>query len=61
MTARMRTYEPERDFIRIRDFLNATYTAFPDPCNWALERWNYARYFIAPMIGAYGRNMTCSS
>ncbi|MEE8592512.1 MAG: GNAT family N-acetyltransferase [Candidatus Bipolaricaulota bacterium] len=50
----MRIHEPDRDFIRIRDFLNETYSAFPNPYNWGLERWNYARYFVAPFIGAYG-------
>ncbi len=56
MTASRRTYEPDRDFIRIRDFLNETYAAFPGPFNWGLERWNYARYFVAPMLGAYGED-----
>jgi GNAT superfamily N-acetyltransferase len=54
MTASMRTYHPETDFIRVRDFLKATYAKFPFPCNWGIERWNYARYFVAPMLGAYG-------
>lgn len=54
MTARVRTYEPDRDFLRVRDFLNATYAAFPMPYNWGLERWNYARYFVAPMLGSEG-------
>jgi len=54
MTARSRIYNPDRDFLRIRDFLNQTYAAFPGPYNWGLERWNYARYFVAPMLGAYG-------
>jgi len=54
MTARMRIYEPERHFLRVRNFLNETYCAFPHPCNWGLERWNYARYFVAPMLGAEG-------
>jgi len=54
MTARIRAYEPDRDFLRVRDFLNRTYAAFPLPVNWGLERWNYARYFVAPMLGAYG-------
>jgi mycothiol synthase len=54
MTARMRTYEPNRDFLRVRDFLNDTYLRFRHPYNWGLERWNYARYFVAPMLGAYG-------
>ena len=50
----MRSYQHNRDFPRIRDFLNETYSAFPMPYNWGLERWNYARYFVAPMLGAYG-------
>jgi len=54
MTARMRIYEPERHFLRVRNFLNETYCAFPYPYNWGMERWNYARYFISPMVGAYG-------
>lgn len=49
-------YNPEKDFLRIRDFLNSTYCAFDAPVNWGLERWNYARYFIAPMLGAFGLN-----
>jgi len=57
MTARMRSYEPDRDFIRVRDFLNDTYCAFPYPYNWGLERWNYARYFVAPMLGSYGTDV----
>jgi predicted N-acetyltransferase YhbS len=54
MTTRTKTYDPENDFLRVRDFLKATYAQFPFPCNWGLERWNYARYFVAPMLGAYG-------
>lgn len=54
MKTKFRKYNPEWDFIRIRDFLNATYCTFDAPVNWGLERWNYARYFIAPMLGAYG-------
>lgn len=50
----MRSYEPDRDFIRVRDLLNETYTSFPHPYNWGMERWNYARYFVAPMLGSYG-------
>jgi predicted N-acetyltransferase YhbS len=49
-----RKYNPARDFIRIRDFLIDTYTAFDAPVNWGIERWNYARYFVAPMLGSYG-------
>jgi GNAT superfamily N-acetyltransferase len=50
----MKRYNPGRDFLRVRDFLNETYTHFSSPYNWGLERWNYARYFVAPMLGAYG-------
>jgi predicted N-acetyltransferase YhbS len=54
MSATMRPYQPDRDFVRVRDFLSQTYSAFPGPFNWGIERWNYARYFVAPMLGASG-------
>lgn len=50
----LRKYKPDPDFIRIRDFLVDTYAAFDAPVNWGLERWNYARYFVAPMLGSDG-------
>ena len=52
---RLRKYRPKQDFLRIRDFLSNTYRAFGEPLNWRIERWNYARYFVAPMLGAYGQ------
>jgi len=52
MKARRKVYEPDHDFLRIRDFLKQTYASFPGPFNWGIERWNYARYFVAPMLGA---------
>jgi len=57
MTARMRSYNPDRDFIRVRDFLKETYCAFSHPYNWGLERLNYARYFVAPMLGSEGTDV----
>ncbi|KYK27448.1 MAG: hypothetical protein AYK23_02320 [Candidatus Proteinoplasmatales archaeon SG8-5] len=42
------------DFIRIRDLLVETHRAFHPPVNWGIERWNYARYFVAPMLGSWG-------
>lgn len=51
MTVRFRKYDPEQDFLRIRDFLMETYRAFERPVNWRIERWNYARYFVAPLLG----------
>jgi predicted N-acetyltransferase YhbS len=55
MGVRLRRYRPEQDFLRIRDLLVKTYRAFEKPLNWRIERWNYARYFVAPMLGAYGK------
>jgi predicted N-acetyltransferase YhbS len=55
MAVRRREYEPERDFVRVRDFLAHTYRAFGRLLNWRIERWNYARYFVAPMLGAFGQ------
>jgi predicted N-acetyltransferase YhbS len=52
---RPRRYRPEQDFLRIRDFLVETYQAFEKPLNWRIERWNYARYFVAPLVGTYGQ------
>ncbi len=48
-----RKYEHEKDFLPIRDFLANTYRAFERPLNWRIERWNYARYFVAPYLGVY--------
>jgi predicted N-acetyltransferase YhbS len=53
MKARLWKYRPEQDFVPIRDFLAETYQAFGKPVNWRIERWNYARYFVAPLLGAY--------
>lgn len=53
MKVRLRAYEPDRDFGRIRDFLAETYQMNGRPLNWRIERWNYARYFVAPFLGAY--------
>jgi ribosomal protein S18 acetylase RimI-like enzyme len=54
MDSRLLAYRPESDFTRVRDFLVHTYGAFDAPVNWGIERWNYARYFVAPMLGSYG-------
>ena len=54
MKVKFRKYEPERDFLRVRDMLIETFRQFEKPINWTFERWNYARYFAAPMLGAYG-------
>jgi len=54
MKTTLRNYAPETDFIHIRDFLVETYSLTEKPLNWKLERWNYARYFILPMLVTEG-------
>ena len=54
MKITQRKYNPETDFIRIRDFLVETFSLTEKPLNWKLERWNYARYFITPMLATEG-------
>ncbi|MBN1877679.1 MAG: GNAT family N-acetyltransferase [Anaerolineae bacterium] len=51
MTVKFRKYNPERDFLRVRDLLVQTYPWFGKLSNWRLERWNYARYFVSSMLG----------
>jgi predicted N-acetyltransferase YhbS/RimJ/RimL family protein N-acetyltransferase len=55
MKAKLRKYKPKQDFTRIRDFLVKTYPLFDRLLNWRIERWNYARYFVAPFLGNYGQ------
>ncbi len=54
MKATLRNYNHEIDFIRIRNFLVDTFSVAERPLNWKLERWNYARYFITPMLVTEG-------
>jgi predicted N-acetyltransferase YhbS len=54
MKTRFRTYRHNRDFLRIRDFLVETFSLTDRPLNWRLERWNYARCFITPMLATEG-------
>ena len=56
MKATLRRYNDKRDFVRVRDFLVDTCAMLDRPLNWRLDRWNYARYFVIPMIGAYAKD-----
>jgi predicted N-acetyltransferase YhbS len=47
-------YDPDRDFLRIRDFLVETFSLTDRPLNWRLERWNYACYFVTPLLATDG-------
>ncbi|MBU0493220.1 MAG: GNAT family N-acetyltransferase [Chloroflexi bacterium] len=48
-----RAYQPDPDFARIRSLLVNTRLAFESTFNWDLCRWNYARYFVAPLLGTW--------
>lgn len=52
-----RKYDPDV-FLLIRDFLSKNYMKFFEPVNWDIVRWNYTRYFCAPMLGAWGLGET---
>ncbi|MCL7455090.1 MAG: hypothetical protein M8467_18795, partial [Anaerolineae bacterium] len=54
MNAGFCEYNHERDFLRVRDFLIETFSLTEQPLNWRLERWNYARYFITPLLATDG-------
>jgi len=54
MTATLIKYTPETDFVRVRDLLVKTFSLTEKPLNWKLERWNYARYFITPLLVTEG-------
>lgn len=54
MITKQRKYNPETDFLRVRNFLVDTFSLTENPLNWKLERWNYARYFITPMLVTAG-------
>lgn len=51
MKATMLKYDDEQDFLPVRDFLVETYSLLDRPVNWRIDRWNYARYYVMPMIG----------
>ncbi len=48
-----RAYQPERDFLRIRQFLIDTFAVYQRPFNWLIDHWNFCRYFAAPVHSYY--------
>jgi GNAT superfamily N-acetyltransferase len=44
-----KAYDPNTDFMRIRDFLIDTFTLYQKPFNWLIDRWNFCRYFVIPV------------
>lgn len=55
MKAKQRGYRPESDFMRVRNLLVDSYSLGGRPYNWCIERWNYARYFVVPMLATHRR------
>ena len=49
MKAKLRAYDPDPDFVRIRDFLIDTFALYSRPFNWCIDRWNFCRYFVVPV------------
>ncbi|MCE7748203.1 MAG: GNAT family N-acetyltransferase [Candidatus Heimdallarchaeota archaeon] len=45
-----KSYDHDKDFSRIKDFLQQTYVDDGDLINWTIERWNYAAFFIRDMF-----------
>ena len=53
MSVTFKTYAPDQDFMRIRDFLIDTFSLYQRPFNWLIERWNFCRYFVIPVHSYY--------
>jgi predicted N-acetyltransferase YhbS len=50
--ATLREYRHEDGFLRVRKMLARLYPQFGRTTCWRVERWVYARYFLAPLFGA---------
>jgi ribosomal protein S18 acetylase RimI-like enzyme len=53
MKTTLRAYDPDTDFIRIRDFLIDTFALYQRPFNWLIDRWNFCRYCVVPIHSYY--------
>ena len=53
MSAQRVPYQPG-DFLAVRDMLSEEYAHYGREISWRIERWNYARHFVAPMLAHYG-------
>ena len=54
MKASRKNFVFNKDFLRIRDFLSKTFRIYQRSVNWRIERWEYAFYFVAPMLAYWG-------
>lgn len=51
MKGKFRAYDPDTDFIKVRDFLVDSWRIAKGPFNWTFLRWEYARYFVLSLLG----------
>ena len=58
MTISSRPYVPETDYLRVRQFLIDTFALYGYHYNWGIERWNFCRYFVAPIHTNYRRHFS---
>ena len=56
MKAMLKPYNPEQDFMRIREFLIETFALYQRPFNWAIDRGEFDRYFVLPVHTFYIRH-----
>jgi ribosomal protein S18 acetylase RimI-like enzyme len=50
---RCRAYQPDHDFMRVRQFLIDTFALYQRPYNWLIDHWNFCRYFVTPVHTYY--------
>lgn len=49
MTARVRAYCAETDYMAIRQFVIDTFGLYGGPHNWLIDRWNVCRFVVVPI------------
>jgi len=50
---KLRSYEPDTDYLKMRGFLIETFKLYGRPFNWLIDQWNFTRYFAAPVHSFY--------
>ncbi|MCB2210412.1 GNAT family N-acetyltransferase [bacterium] len=50
------SFDFNRDFLRVRDFLAQTFFHYGHAVNWRIERWEYAFGFVAPFLANWGED-----
>ena len=50
------SFDFNRDLLRVRDFLSMTFSLYQSSVNWRIERWEYAFFFVSPLLANWGEN-----